>query len=174
MTIQIMPEANEVWHLRSTISKKAVKSLDKKFFIKPFNIDKTYTSEFVAVGVRVKNSKNNWRNGGYLSQEFLFPALGYNNNGKAFNQSKNLLINNVSILNFPAITSSPYRLRYFPPTYFVDVTIQIWEYVGTTTNILVRELANFLHNSSPELLINLEDVNNKLNLILANQQSTSN
>ncbi len=165
--LQITPEASNVWQLRVTITKTATTSLDNRIFIPSFDTGKTYNSQFIAVGITVKNSKDNWRNGGYLSQEFDFPAIGYKHNRKAFNKTEDLLINEVSIINLPPLADSTYRLRYFPPTYFRDVKLQIWEYIGVQTDLLVRDLANFFANAPANLLINLPEINQKLDLILA-------
>ena len=136
----ITPEASNVWRLRTTLYKTAFTSQDKRSFIPSFDTGKIYTSQFIAVGISVKNSKTNWRYGGYLSQEFKFSCYGYNNNNKAFNKSSDLLVNDVSILNLPLLLDNAYKLRYFPPTYFPDVRIQIWEYQGKKINLLDEQL----------------------------------
>ena len=163
--LQITPEASNVWQLRVTITKTATTSPDNRIFIPSFDTGKTYNSQFIAVGITVKNSKDNWRNGGYLSQEFDFPAIGYKHHRKAFNKTEDLLINEVSILNLPPLANSAYRLRYFPPIYFRDVKLQIWEYIGLQTDLLVRDLANFFANAPADLLINLPEINQKLDAI---------
>lgn len=168
MTIQIKPEQAGVWRLRATLTKKAIESGDGRFFIPSFDTGKIYSSQFIAVGVKVNSSKDNWRHGGYLSQEFKFASNGYAHNNKAFNRSQDLLINEVTILNLPNLSNN-YRLRYFPPTYFSDVRLQIWEYVGQKTDLLLRDLADFLRNAPPSVLINLPEINSKLDLLLNRQ-----
>lgn len=162
MTIQITPETSGVWRLRATVTKNAVVSSDNRIFIPPFDTGHTYYSQFIAVGIQVSQSRDNWRNGGYLSQEYKFNCVGYTHNNKAFNRSQDLLINEVTILNLPLLSDSEYRLRYFPPTYFSDVKIQIWEYVGVQIDVLLRDLTNFLLNAPSDLLINLSDLNDRL------------
>lgn len=165
----ITPEARGVWRLRTTLVKKAVRSGDNRLFIPSFDTGKTYIGQFIAVGIRVENSKDNWRNGGYLSQEFKFTSNGYTHNNKAFNRTQDLLINDVTILNLPLLTDDEYQLRYFPPTYFSDVRLQIWEYIGVQTDALIRDIANFFSKASPSLLVNLPEVNRKLDLLLDKQ-----
>ncbi len=140
MTLQITPEASNVWRLKTTLYKKAVSTGNQKAFIGSFDTGQTYISQFIAVGITVNNSKDNWRYGGYLSQELKFTCNGYNHNNKAFNKSSDLLVNDVSIINLPLLSDNTYRLRYFPPTYFPDVRIQIWEYQGKKINLLDEQL----------------------------------
>lgn len=168
---RITPEATGVWRLRATLTKKAITSSDNRLFIPSFDTGKVYNSQFIAVGIQVKNSKDSWRNGGYLSQEFKFSCSGYNNNNKAFNQTPDLLINDVSILNLPLLSDSEYKLRYFPPTYFEDVRLQIWEYQGIQIDQLLQDLAKFFRDAPPDLLLNLPEINQKLDLVLNNQNS---
>lgn len=157
--LQITPEQSGVWQLRVTITKIATTQ-----FIPSFDTKKTYSSQFIAVGIIVKNSRDNWRNGGYLSQEFDFPCVGYKHNRKAFNKIEDLLINDVSIINLPPLVATSYKLRYFPPTYFTDVKLQIWEYQGIQTDLLLRNLVDFFINTPP----NFPEINQKLDLILDN------
>ncbi len=78
MTTQIYPEQKNVWQLRVSLSKSDKLSSDDRFFIPSFDVGKTFNSQVIAVGVKVLNSKANWRHGGYLSQEFSFASKGYN------------------------------------------------------------------------------------------------
>lgn len=168
---RITPEARGVWRLRCTLTKKAVSSTDNRVFIPSFDTGKSYEAEYLAVGVKAANSKDSWRQGGYLAQEFTVPITGYSTRNRAFNRTPDLLINDVTIIKVPLLTQSEYRLRYFAPTYFSDVRLQIWEYSGVRTDLLLRDLADFFRNASPDLLINLPLIEEKLDLLLANQQS---
>lgn len=171
MDERITPEASGVWRLRATIRKKAVTSKDNRVFIPSFDTGKTYDSQYIAVGVQVENSKDSWRNGGYLSQEYQFSCNGYDHNNKAFNKLPDLLINDVSILNLPLLSDNSYKLRYFPPTYFSSVRLQIWEYTGVKIDLLLQDLADFFRDAPPDLLINLPTIEAKIDLLLTNQQS---
>lgn len=169
--LQITPERSGIWRLRSTISKTATRSKDNKLFIAPFDTGKTYSSEFIAVGVIVKSSRDNWRSGGYLSQEFKFTTgSGYATSNRAFYQTSDLLVNNVQILQLPLLSEDSYKLRYFPPTYFADVRLQIWEYQGIETNTLIEDLGSFLAETPPNQLVNLNAIEQKLDRVLAGQQ----
>lgn len=171
MITQIQPGKNNFWQLRATISKTAKRSQDERLFIEPFDVGKTFESEFIAVGVKVNSSKDNWRNAGYLTQEYKFSSSGYSYSGKAFFRTEELSINNVQILRLPLLSDSTYKLRYFPPTYFLDVRLQLWEYQGLTVNTLIGDLAQFLAEVEPSQLINLSPIEQKLDQLLLNQQS---
>ncbi len=168
---QITPESKDAWRLRTTITKSAQRGKSGKVYIKPFDLKKEFSSEFLAVGITVNNSKDNWRNGGYLSQEFKFSASGYAANNKAFNRTQDLLINNVSIITLPLLSPNPYRLWFFAPTYFSQLRLQVWEYQGVTTNTLIADLGAFLAHTPAELLINLPEIHHKLDQIIFSQQS---
>ncbi|WP_319422069.1 hypothetical protein [Pleurocapsa sp. FMAR1] len=131
---------SNAWRLRTTLYKKAVTSNDERIFIPAFDTGKTYSSELIAIGISVINSYDNWRYGGYVCQELNLSCFGYLNNNKAFYRSGNLLINNVSILKLNLLSGNSYKLRYFPPTYFADVRIQVWEYQGEKFDLLDEQL----------------------------------
>lgn len=166
MSTLITPENNNVWRLRATINKVATTNSDGLSFIPSFDTGQTYVSQFIAVGISVRDSKSNWSFGGYLSQEYKFPSTGYRNNGKAFNRTQDLLVNDVSIIRLPLLSANSYKLRYFPPNYFSDVRLQIWEYQGVEEDLLLKDLADFFREAPPDLLVNLPSIEEKLNQLL--------
>lgn len=160
MTQQITPELSNAWQLKSTITKVAKRSIKtNQVLIEPFEINRNFASQYLAVGVTVNQSKDSWQYGGKVAQEFNFPnySANYTKKGKAFNYSQDLLINRVTFIDFPPITSNDYKIHYFPPRYFTDVRVQIWEYKGTTKDILLERLGEFLVNLPPDQLVNLAD-----------------
>ena len=72
MTYRITPEAEGAWRLRSSVTKQPVQLANYKRYIPSFLISGTFQSQFVAVGIRVTASGENWRFGGFLAQEFNF------------------------------------------------------------------------------------------------------
>lgn len=131
MPYRISPEQDGVWNLRATVTREPVVLNNYKRFIPSFLIPGEFNSQFVAVGIKVTGSGENWRFGGFLSQEFNFSTSGYREEDKAFFRTEDLMINNVTLLKLPVATDKPYRLRFFPPTWFRDLTLEIWEYTGT-------------------------------------------
>ena len=165
MTYLITPEAEEAWRLRSSVTKQPIQLANYKRYIPSFLISGTFQSQFVAVGIKVTASGENWRFGGFFAQEFSFDSSGYKEADKAFFRTEELLINNVTVLKLPVTTDKPYRLRYFPPTWFRDLTLEIWEYTGivvdsgsgsnTETSSLLKEIKDLVS-------IVFIDLNNRL------------
>jgi|GEM_PF-5829389 len=128
MAFNITPEKEGAWQLRDTVTPTPVILDNNKQYIPSFLIAGEFTSQFVAVGIKVATSGENWRFGGHLAQQFNFPSSGYKHSGKAFFRTGELIINDVEIIQVPVITDQPYRLRFFPPTWFRDLRLQVWEY----------------------------------------------
>ena len=152
MAYQITPEVEGAWVKRASVTKQPVKLPNYKRYIPSFLIPGEFNSQFVAVGIKVTASGQNWRFGGFLAQEFTFSSTGYQKTDRAFFCSEDLLINNVTVLKLPVATDKPYRLRYFPPTWFFDLTLEIWEYTGTVVD------GN--GGTSPDTRQQLEDIKN--------------
>ncbi|MEL6494095.1 MAG: hypothetical protein AAFQ41_03100 [Cyanobacteria bacterium J06623_7] len=152
MTEVITPEAEGAWVKRSTVSPEPVQLANYKRYIPSFLIPALFESQFVAVGIRVTASGENWRFGGFLAQEFGFDSSGYREANRAFFRTEELLINNVTVLKLPVATGEPYRLRFFPPTWFRDLTLEIWEYTG-----LVIDGGG---GTSPDISQQLEEIKN--------------
>ncbi len=129
----ILPEKDGVWNLRYRGSHSPVTLDNYKRYIPSFLIPEEFTSEFVAVGIEVTASGENWRFGGHIAQQFDFPSSGFKHSGKAFYRTEDLIINDVTIINIPIASGEPYRLRYFPPTWFKDLRFTIWEYTAESS-----------------------------------------
>ena len=152
MIYKITPEVEGVWQLRSTVSPEPVQLPNYKRYIPSFLIEGEFNSQFVAVGIKVTASGENWRFGGFLAQEFNFDSTGYQEANRAFFCTKDLLINNITIIRLPLVTNKPYKLRFFPPTWYRDLTLQIWEYTG--------EIVNTGNNNSIDYSQELQEIKN--------------
>lgn len=131
MTFKFMPEQDGVWALRSTTQKYAERPAGIRTYIPPFLIEGKFNSKLIAVGVKVPSAKENWRFGGFIAQDFDFVGTGYTTENKGFFRTEELIVNEITFLRLPVVTTNPYKLRFFPPTWFLTVEIQIWEYTGT-------------------------------------------
>ncbi len=140
----ILPEEDGVWNLRYSGSHSPVVLDNYKGYIPSFSIPASFTSQFVAVGIEVTASGENWRFGGHIAQEFSFPSSGFKHSGKAFYRTEDLMINDVTIINIPIVSGEPYRLRYFPPTWFRDLRFTIWEYTGESSNSVPQDALEVL------------------------------
>lgn len=139
-----MPEEDGVWTLRYQGSFTPTTLDNGKQYIPSFLINGTFTSEFVAVGIEVTASGENWRFGGHIAQQFNFPASGFRNSGKAFYRTEDLIINDITIVNIPLVSGTPYSLRYFPPTWFRDLRFTIWEYKGESSSGIPQDALEIL------------------------------
>lgn len=172
MSLQITPEIYSAWQLKKTISKVAKSSSrTNQNLIEPFELGLSFNSQYLAVGIIVENSRDSWQHGGRIAQEFKFPNFtkGYLDKNAAFNYSQDLLINRVTFVQFPPITSKSYKVHYFPPRYFTDVKLQIWQYTGITADILLERLTEYLANLPPDQLVDLPEIKAQLELIINNQ-----
>ncbi len=140
----ILPEKDGVWNLRYRGSHSPVTLDNYKRYIPSFSIPAEFTSEFVAVGIEVTASGENWRFGGHIAQQFDFPSSGFRHPGKAFYRTEDLIINDVTIINIPIVSGEPYKLRYFPPTWFRDLRFTIWEYTGESSTSPTQEALEVL------------------------------
>lgn len=84
MTYQIMPEEKDAWVQRSSVTKQPVQLANYKRYIPSFLINGEFNSQYIAVGIKVTPSGENWRFGGFLAQEFGFSASGYREADRAF------------------------------------------------------------------------------------------
>ena len=177
MTIQITPELANAWQLRVTAKKIAKSSTrTKQTLIESFNLGKTFSSRYLAVGIIVPTSKDSWQFGGRISQEFSFfnTAQGYVETKRAFNLSQELLINRVTFVQFPPISAQEYKINYLPPRYFSEVTIQVWEYVGETIDERIEKLIAALEaNTLPVDFSDLLPILEQLKEDLANNSSNN-
>ena len=150
------PESTNSWQFTTTVTKTAKLNQKQEFLpINPFEINKTFLSPFLALGVIIPEARNTWRYGGKIAQNFDFSNyhLNYTNKGKAYYNFSNLFINTVNLIYFPFIVQQ-YRISYFPAKYFTKVILQIWEYTGQ------------IKNENQIILDNIANLEEKINILL--------
>ena len=111
---------------------------------------------FLAIGVIVDNAKDNWQDGGEIAQDFTFfnSDSRYFEPAKSFYSPQKLLINRVSLIQFPLITNA-YSLVYFPNAYFQAITLEVWEYTGEIVNPLAQQLTDVSNAINDSITISL-------------------
>ena len=102
----IVPEKDGAWALRYSGSFSPTTLDNNKRYIPSFSIPSEFTSSFVAVGIEVTASGENWRFGGHIAQEFDFPSSSFKHSGKAFYRTEDLIINDVTIVNIPIVSET--------------------------------------------------------------------
>lgn len=128
-----------------------------------FNLGATFTNPLVAIAVQTTQGKPHWKYGGKLRQSWNFSSGS--NVGTAFSTIKSLDIklglNSVQIIELPSHSEQSYELVYYPPSWFKDVIIFGWKYLGQTRNFLrdsVFEIGNKIGTGTlnePDSLTNL-------------------
>lgn len=98
-------------------------------------------SDIIAVYVStVPPEGKNWRFGGNIEQRFI-SGLTVGGSVDAAGASRASWIDKITVLFFPKISAS-YSLKYYPPRWFKNVVLTIWQYTGvddTEENIASTE-----------------------------------
>ncbi|MBD2388446.1 hypothetical protein [Cylindrospermum sp. FACHB-282] len=121
-------EAN--WELIYNFSTTAVLfSANSYTPISPIDAPILLETDIVAVYIdtTVPDGRN-WRYGGYTEQRFRSGIIIGGSNDAA-GEPYNLWIGKITTLFFPRI-SAQYSLKFYPPKWFKDVSLQVWQYTG--------------------------------------------
>lgn len=98
--------------------------------INPINFDEIFTSDIIAVAILINVGKPYWSYGGQITQQL--PGQGIANGDTSsvglIGKSEKLKIQKINLINIPTYANS-YTLIYYPPRWFKDVTIKVWEYL---------------------------------------------
>ena len=132
MTVRINPEDSSSWQFIGSFWATAENTIGcPRPFIKPFKINVSLSSQFLAVGILVDNAKEHWQDGGEIVQDFRFSNNDsrYLNIDTAFYSPQKLIVNRVNIVEVSLI-SDTYTIVYFPNSYFTSLTLELWEYFG--------------------------------------------
>lgn len=172
MTWKISPDNPDNWALKTDVFRTTEKSPDGRYYIPIIDLQGNFQARFIAVSIVVNSSFSNWRNGGNLYQTF---NLGINPNFRAIYKAINLLINKTTIVEIPLLSTTSYRLVYEPPTWFLDVRVRVWEYIGIIqeddiSDGFQEELVQFLIENLLPLLIQalIPEINNLLLFVIIN------
>lgn len=132
----IIPDSSSDWVEIVNISKEDLITGDNSHVpIDPFACGILTSSEFYAVIVNTVAGKSSWVWAGSLSR--LFPFQQNTDTtpiGKAIYGNHQLSINKAQLLQFDRLSPISFDFYYFPPKWFKDVRIRVWEFVGETYN----------------------------------------
>ena len=145
------------WILTVNTNKKA-RLINGQLLIEPFSFKNSFNSSIIAIGVEVPQSREIWKSGGQLFAEFPFrySSVNYNNLRKAYYKISDLIVDDISIIELPQLSTS-YKLKYYPPNYFQEVNLQVWEYRGkyqknqidelvANNQVALRQISNLANN----------------------------
>ena len=143
------------WVLRTDLTKFAQVFTNEKgkqsyISIKPFNLGIGIRAKFLAIAVTSINSKPTWKFGGEIAQLFPFPK---NTDvfpvGQMIGDIYPLKISKVSFFSLSRVAPVDYELFYYPPSWFKDVQIKVWQYTGAEFNFTedtLIEIQDFLED----------------------------
>lgn len=124
--------------------------------IPKFSIPVLLDKPTIAVRVDSVSAPPTWRFAGDIFQEI---SLGIVVGGQpdAIASRRRVWLNQVCLFFLPSV-SSTYALTYLPPKWFKNVTISVWEYIGT------NPVSDGTDNAA--VLAQLTEIENKINTLL--------
>ncbi|WP_445628422.1 hypothetical protein [Nostoc sp. DSM 114167] len=100
--------------------------------IEPIEPDVVLTHNTIAIYLTSNTANPNWYKAGYLYQAFPVP---FGTAGAAQGEQLRVILNRYIIhrfTTFPSVGDTKYLLSYSPESYYRDVKLQVWEYIGTS------------------------------------------
>ncbi|BAU65661.1 hypothetical protein STA3757_30500 [Stanieria sp. NIES-3757] len=131
----IQPNNPENWQLRTTAIKQAETTGENSHVpMDSFDLGLDFTSFFLLAEVTANYRKSTWKYGGTLS------PLYYVDTDKIFNRGFSLRIRRTKLIIIENPVAIPYKLQFDPPSWFKDLTLRVWEYVGEINNEIRERL----------------------------------
>ena len=164
--IEINPQAFGDWVEIANVNKTA--SLDEKgnsLRIPNFNLGVSTFKRFVGIQVTSLAAKSSWVAGGYIAQAYNFPGF------KAVLKSHYLKLNSFNLIELSEHANYTCDLIFYPRTYFEDVQVKVWEYVGEEISFLetvLSEIQTSVQNIDTSNNTDLSEIINKLNTLTTN------
>ena len=149
-------EQDSNWSLVAVVTKDLSQSL-------LVDLGRRFTSEYLIVRVSTSNKKDTWYYGGKLWASFL--VLGQQT--KFYQSDLDLL--GQELLAIPSLYDGKYSLLYEAPKFLKDVTLRVWEYVGSPVNNsdnAIEADLNFLKDELDSLSKKIADISSKIDLAL--------
>ena len=96
----------------------------------------TLTEPYIVIVVQPSEAKNTWKYGGEVRQTWSFATNNQTTNQVSVAQSKptQLFINKPQVIATPKNSVDGFGLRYSSPTWFKQVTVIAWKYIGEIQN----------------------------------------
>ena len=161
----------EDWHKIVNTSKFAqLQGEHSHVPIPSFDLGIALQYQFIVVLITADYRRSTWSYGGEIRQAFNSAITGdvqYIRN--------RLRIDIPQLIELKTIVPGNFGLVYFPPKWFKDVTIQVWEYIGEVLNFGAEALFNVeaaVTNSNSnnvdltEIIKRLDFLEDKINLLL--------
>lgn len=92
-------------------------------------------NQFFAIFVNINEGKPTWRWAGTIARVFPFPLnVDTAPTGKLSSNEQSLFINRAQFLSYNRTFSQGFDFVYYPPKWFKDVRIRVYEFQGNTVN----------------------------------------
>lgn len=154
MTLQLV---DNTWELKLDTSLDA--SIDQHYM-------GNFANPYVVVNVISDEANPSWKQAGNIGQAVKF------DNDYAYGEVKAITLNTYLLFEFPLLTGNDYDLYYFPFPRLVTAKIKVWEYLGNTVDVGLKQLINGLESASlPNIENKLIDINE---LIQENKDTATN
>lgn len=128
------------WKQVINISRTAIVKAGKSLPIAAIEPDIVLTHGTIAFIVTSQTAKPTWYKAGNLYQAFFVP---FGTAGAAQGEQVRVTYNRYIIhrfTTFPSLEGNKYVLSYVPESYFKDVRLQVWEYIGTSQGATLDSL----------------------------------
>ena len=163
--IEINPQLLGDWVEVANVSRSA--SLDesgKPQRIPAFSLGVNIDKRFIAVQVTSVAAKSSWVAGGYIAQKYNFPGFSTTLN------SHYLKLNSINLLELKETANYTSDLIFYPRTYFQDLEVTVWKYVGEEISFLEDILTNIQQSVDKISLgeVDLSEIIAKLDTISQN------
>ncbi|MEM9922505.1 MAG: hypothetical protein AAF915_01905 [Cyanobacteria bacterium P01_D01_bin.50] len=111
----------------------------------------------LAIQITCSNAKDTWNWAGYLSQlnTSISNALGTTSQ---VIEKRKLWLNQVNLLMFPEHTLD-YRVSLNVPTWFEDVSLKIWKYIASASNVTDNLLLEIRQQELQRIESKIDDLN---------------
>ena len=139
--IEINPQALGDWTEIANVVKTApLDENGKSLRIPKFSLGVSTFRRFIGVQVTSIAAKTNWIAGGYIAQAYNFPGFS------AVLKSHYLKLNVFNLVELSEHASYSCDSIFYPRTYFEDVRVRVWEYVGEEISFLETILTAIHHH----------------------------
>jgi hypothetical protein len=97
--------------------------------IPPVDIPIAFESPLIAISTSSINALSHWATAGWISQK-IYTGITISGVGDAVVERQRVLLNRLSLFDFPLNFASTYQLTFDFPSWIADLSISIWEYQG--------------------------------------------
>ncbi|HYX16482.1 MAG TPA: hypothetical protein VE944_19365 [Nostoc sp.] len=128
------------WKQVINTSRTAIVKAGKTLPIAAIEPDAVLTHNTIAVYITSTTANPKWYKAGNLYQAFFVP---FGTAGAAQGEQLRIVLNRYIIYRFttfPSLDGNKYVLSYVPESYFKDVKLQVWEYIGTSQGATLDSL----------------------------------